>query len=309
MRATRRRKGAIARAERVAPPRPVTPATVLVHPDVLHVIAGAVQAAGDLETGGPLIGTVQRSWNDDGRPPSLIVSLLGTVPPGPAMRAHHSSVSLGSSADGERAASAIRWWRTVTGLDLVHLGDWHKHHSRTPLPSVGDRMTAKEMCAESAAPIWLAAIAVGERIDEVETGAKDNRVHVARSVADCEQVGFYRGSAAKGLVPIPIQVEADALPSLPRLPWHVADPARFAAECRLLAAAGLRVAIEASESRVRPGLILRLRRAGKPLFTVTTGPDYPDRPPLLHDGNGTRVKANARWSAGRFLVDLLPEAR
>ena len=52
MRATRRRNRASkAGPRRAAPARPFTPATVLVQPDLLHAIAGAVRGAGELETG------------------------------------------------------------------------------------------------------------------------------------------------------------------------------------------------------------------------------------------------------------------
>jgi hypothetical protein len=304
--ASRRRPGPPARRA-VSLPGPR--ATVLAHPELLRTIADATTAAGKLETGGPLIGTVQRSWTVDGRPSSLIVSLLGTVAPGPALRATGGSVSLGRSADGERAASAIRWWRAATGLDLLHLGDWHKHDSHSPEPSPGDRATVKEMLAETPAPLWLAAIAVGVRSDKEDTDAEGNRVRVARSAIDCEHVRFYRAAAGVGLTPVRVRIEAHALPGLPALPWHVADTVRFAAECRLLAAAGFSVAIEPPESRARPGLVLSLRRDGKPALTAITRPDYPAEPPVLRDANGRRVKTRGLWSANRFLVDLVREDR
>jgi hypothetical protein len=306
-RSARRKRARTAKPVPRAKPRPAPPATVLVQPDLLRTVAGAVASAGELETGGPLIGTVQSSWDADALAPRLIVSVLATVPPAPALRAGESWVSLGRRADGERAASAIRWWRAVTGLELVHLGDWHKHDARMPEPSDGDRMTAKKMSAEARAPIWLTAIAVGQRSEQEKTGVDGNCAQIARSVADCEQLRFYRAAAGAGLTQIPIRVEAEALPALPQLPWHVTDPARFAAECRLLAAYGYTVAIEASKSRARLGLVLRLRSDEQPGFTVFTAPGYPLEPPLLRDGNGRRVKPNGLWSPGRFLVDLASE--
>lgn len=285
--------------------RPAPPATVLVHPGLLHTIARAVAPAGELETGGPLIGTLERSWTRNGGSPDLIVSLLGTVPPGPALRAAESWVALGQRDDGERAGAAIRWWREVTGLDLIHLGDWHKHDPRCPEPSTGDRATAKEMHAGVATPLWLAAIAVGESTHKKQTSAEGNCARTASSEIDYEEVRFYRAAAGVGLKPVPVRVDGDGLPGLPPLPWHVADPARFSAECRLLAAAGFAVAIEASNSRARPGLILRLSSVAKPGFTIVTGSDYPVEPPVLRDAAGSRVKMNDTWSSGRFLVDLV----
>jgi hypothetical protein len=122
-------------------------------------------------------------------------------------------------------------------------------------------------------------------------------------------VRFYRAVPGVGLKPIPVRVEVHALPNLPALAWHVADPSRFAAECRLLAAAGYTVGIEASDSRTRAGLSLSLRGDGKPELTVFTGPSYPIEGPVLRDGNGKRMKTKGRWSPNRFLVDLVREDR
>jgi hypothetical protein len=278
-----------------------------VHPNLLRTIARAVSSSGELETGGPLFGTLQRSWPDRPGPPNLIASLLATVPPGPALRADEGWVSLGRQADGERAASALRWWRAVTGIDLVHLGDWHKHHASMPEPSPGDRSTAARMAAATDSPLWLAAIAVGDHSQKEETEAKDNRAGIVRSTADCEQVRFYRAVTGLGLKPVTVLVAGDALPALPALPWHVAHPARFAAECRLLAAVGFGIAIEASDSLARPGLTLRLRSETRPGFTIVTGPGFPIEAPLARDAAGKRLKTSGTWSAARFLVDLLPE--
>jgi hypothetical protein len=218
-------------------------------------------------------------------------------------------VALGRSADGERAASAIRWWRQVTGIDLLHLGDWHKHHSGLPEPSGGDHETAVEMQAESASPVWLSAIAVGKGSETEKTGAEGNLASIAGTSAAAHHVRFYRAAGRAGLVPITVRVETHALPRLPELPWHILDPARFAAECRLLQAAGFTPAIAAEDSRRRPGLTLRLGRNGKPPLTVVTGPSYPHEPPVLRDGNGRRVRTRALWSSQRFLVDLVKKAR
>lgn len=288
-------------------PRPAAPTTLLLHPEVLETIARAVTAAGELETGGPLIGTVQRSWDGRPGPPRQIVSVLGTVPPGPALRASEGWVSMGPGADGERAASAIRWWRAVTGLDLRHLGDWHKHDAALPEPSAGDLETARRMAAATECPLWLAAVAIGERSEKRDIDAEENRVQIARAATDSEQVRFYRADVVAGLTPVPVRVEGGALPGLPPLPWHVADPARMASECRLLAAAGFAVAIEPSDSGSRPGLLLRLRSHTRPGLTVVTGPGYPAEPPVVRDADGRRVRPAGPWSAGRFLADLLPE--
>jgi hypothetical protein len=282
-----------------APPPP-PPATVLLRPEVVRCIGTACGGADDLETGGPLIGTVQRSWEPKGE--RLIVAVLGTLSPGPGLRARSASVGLGAHSDGERAASALRWWRSVTGLDLVHLGDWHMHPSGCAEPSSGDVRTAGRMHEESGAPVWLAAIAVGgDRRDEsLET--KGNVARLSSQSGSSLEIAFYREVGRMHLPPVPIRVEGAALPHLPALPWHVADPMRFAVECRLLDAAGFKTAVAADEAT---GLQLQISRNGR-AFTVTTGPGYPEEGPRLVGESGLRTRRDG-WTPDRFLVDLVRE--
>ena len=290
------------RRTEVEPPvvRPELPVTVLVHPGVLRSIGAAVGAV-PTETGGPLIGTIQRSWDVAGD--RLIASVLVTVPPGPSIRAGYSSVALGQSGDGERAASALRWWRSVTGLDLRHLGDWHKHPSGLPEPSGGDRATGRRMRFENDASVWLTGIVVGERSKRENVEAQGHLVRLGREWDATDEVRFYREQGPSGLVRVPVRVEAAAIPRLPALPWHVTDPVRFGAECRLLQAAGFRIEIEAG-GRDRQGVALRLREDGREPITLVTGPRYPFEAPAAFDGDGRRVRVTGPWSPTRFLVDV-----
>lgn len=292
------------RAARRAPAAPPAPAAnVLVHPNVLHDIASASARAGGLETGGPLIGTVQRSWDSDAQ--RLIVFVLATLPPGPAVRGSHASVALGAAGDGERAASALRWWRDVTGLDLLHLGDWHKHPSGLPEPSSGDGTTAGRLREQAAAPVWLSAIAVGNETASEETKMLADGAAVRSRHESAQEIRFFRERGLRGLQPVDIRVEGAALPRLPALPWHVADPARFAMECRLLQAAGFRVSVGASPNE--PGVLLRLSRDGAGPITVATGARHPAAKPTLLDERGVPIRTRGTWSSARFLVDLAGE--
>ena len=279
----RRRPARTRRTRAVAPPRrPLRPWRVLVRPEVMRTIAESAAGAPAHETGGPLLGTVQRSWEKEGV--TLLVAVLGTVPPGPGVRGRQFSVGLGSERDGERAASALRWWRAVTGLDLVHLGDWHKHPSGMPEPSVGDEMTALRMSTETAAPVWLTAI-----------------------VAGAGPPRFHRVAGSAGPRRAPVTVDCEALPGLPALPWHITDSPRFAAEFRLLHAAGVTARIAAEDGGERPGLRVRLQRDGAAPITVVTGPRYPQEAPVALDELGRRLPFDGDWSAERFLVDLVGE--
>lgn len=284
-----------------APPR----ITLMVRPEVIRSIAAACAASSDDETGGPLIGTLQPSW--DGDRARFIVAVLGTIDPGPDLSAGPASVGMGKLGDGERAASALRWWRGVTGLDLRHLGDWHKHPSGSPHPSGGDRETARRMCANNGASPWLTAIAVCER-DEAEnlTPNLDGNARFTIMGSNSGEIAFYRADGQTGLARVATRVEADAIPRLPDLPWHVSDPARFAAECRLLEMAEFGVAIESAVSAGRPVLVIRLQPEHGSPITVITKPDYPFTAPEIVDRRGRSIPVRG-WGPARFLVDVALE--
>jgi hypothetical protein len=279
----RRRPPRAGRANSVAPATPPPRARLVARPELLCAIAELAAASRTHETGGPLLGTVQRSWADERL--ELIVAVLGTVPPGPALRGGVGSVALGRDRDGERAASALRWWRAVTSLELIHLGDWHKHPGGGSRPSPGDEMTAMRMSAESATPVWLTAIVAGE--------------HTPR---------FYREAGRAGLEAVTVVVEREAIPGLPALPWHIVDSPRFAAECRLLHAAGITAKVGQASHDGRPAVRIRLHRDGSAPLTVVTGPRYPQEPPVALDERGRRLALPDGWSAERFLVDLMERA-
>jgi hypothetical protein len=287
----------------VASPRADARPALVVAPEVVRAIATATFAADPFETGGPLLGTVERSWTGTDLVP--LVSVLGTVLPAAGTRGDLGSVSLGERGEGERAASALRWLRTTTGLDLVHLGDWHAHPSGACRPSRGDVKTAVAMAAESGAPVWLTAISLSG--DELQPGifARGDAASYRRDRLETAGVRFFR-VVERGLVPLPARIDGSALPRLPPLPWHVADAARFAAECRLLAAAGFRVGIDASPNG-EPGLALRVQREGGAPLTIRTGLDYPARTPELRDERGRLLAPQDPLSPDRFLVDLVRE--
>jgi proteasome lid subunit RPN8/RPN11 len=280
---------------------PVLQATLLIRPEVVHSIVRAASTESLAETGGPLMGTVQRSWEGTGG--RLIVSVLGTVPPGPAMDADVGSVAMGDGPDGERAASALRWWRTTTGLHLVHLGDWHRHLPGSPGPSGGDRVTARRMREESSAPVWITAVAVAEPRREETLEASGNLGRATEAWSTVGEVRFYRQILGGGLVRMPIRLESRAIPRLPGLPWHVADPVRFAAECRLLGAAGFAMEIQTSAPGGGLGLTFRVRRDGAEPLTIVTSSRYPREAPVIVGDRGPRSVGD--WSPPRFLVDIV----
>jgi len=280
-------------------------ALLLVRGDLVQAIAAQSAAAGRNEVGGPLFGTVERSWN--GNEFGLVVSILATVPAGLAVLGASSSVALGSESggDGERAASALLWLRSLTGLDLLHLGDWHRHPGHLDRPSGGDLDTARELRAVAAAPIWLIAIAVGDERVRESARVEDGVVAHARASSASAELRFYRVDGRAGCRRLPVRIENETVPRLPPLPWHIADPTRFTVECRLLTAAGFAIAIEETARGKKPETVLRLSRDGRPALLVGTGPGYPKTRPRVSDERRCEIRIDGPWSPERFLVDLV----
>lgn len=295
------------RGARAMPPPPpkLVPATVVARPEVLRTIAAACAASGDRETGGPLFGTVARTW--DRSSPGWVVAVLGAPPPGPALDGRHASVTLGEGADGERERAALRWLRDVTRLDLVHVGEWHKHPSGMPAPSAGDRATAHALQREALTPVWVEAVAVGKTETTERLTGDGNVARLRRGHGNLVEVRFFRADGAGGLVPQPVSAEAVALPTLPSLPWHVLDPARFAAECRLLDAAGFTVQVAPNGATDPLGLTLRLTTDDNAPLIVRTGAGFPREAPVVLNGRGVAHRLRRPWSSGRFLLDAVRE--
>ena len=245
---------------------------------------------------------MQQSWDGERLVP--LVSILGTVPPGPALNGREASVSLGRDGDGERAASALRWLRSTSGLELVHLGDWHAHPAGYCELSSGDLKTARKLQAASESPVWIAAVAVSSCEPWEKVDASSRLIHFQHDLYVTAELRFYQVQA-RTFEPLPVTF-SDSLPLLPPLPWHINDPARFAGECRLLAAAGFKTEIDAPRDG-RAGLMLRLRREGGRAIVVYTAPNYPRKAPELSDERGRRLALRGEWSPNLFLVDVVKE--
>lgn len=281
-------------------------ARLLVRGDLVQMIAAQSAAAGANEIGGPLFGTVERSWN--GSEFELVVSILATLPARLAVFGARSSVSLGSENDGESAASALLWLRSLTGLDLMHLGDWHRHPGHLDEPSSGDLDTARSLRSVAAAPIWLIAIAVGEKRARERVRSEEGVVTHVRTSSTISEIRFHRVDENEGCRRLPVRIEDATIPRLPPLPWQIADPTRFAAECRLLAAAGFTIAIEETARGKKPETVLRLSREGRPNLFVSTASSYPKARPKVSDALRREIRGDGSWSPERFIADLASEA-
>ena len=130
---------------------------------------------------------------------------------------------------------------------------------------------------------------------------------MTRSQRHDQEIHFYQECEPRGLVPVRVRIDAETSPKLPPLPWHITDPARFAAECRLLLANGFRPALQPVMPGARPAVILRLERDGGDPLTVETGLRHPCEEPLVRDAGGRRIRLRSAWSPERFIVDLLRE--
>jgi hypothetical protein len=159
------------------------------------------------------------------------------------------------------------------------------------------------MRSESGSPVWFTAIAVGSRCKSERLESPDHGIRLVREWQASDEIRFFRETARLGLVRVPVRLETSAIPRLPPLPWHVIDPVRFGAECRLLRGAGFLVEIEPGGVE-RHGLALRIRRDGRPPVTLVTGARYPLEAPVAFDHRGHGVPIREAWSPGRFLVDV-----
>jgi hypothetical protein len=192
-------------------------------------------------------------------------------------------------------------------MDLVHLGDWHRHLPGSPGPSAGDRLTARRMREASPAPVWLTAVAVSEPERAESLEGSGNLGRATESWTATGEVRFYRQILGGRLIPMRIALEAAAIPRIPALPWHVADPVRFAAECRLLRAAGFATEVHAATPDGRPGVTFRLRRDGAEPLTIVTASRYPREAPAAMGDRGLAPIPD--WSPARFLADVVEAKR
>jgi hypothetical protein len=154
----------------------------------------------------------------------------------------------------------------------------------------------------SESPIWIAAIAVSSWEPREEIDTSHELVHYEHDLYVTAELRFWQ-VRGRTLEPLPVTF-TEALPQLPPLPWHISDPARFAGECRLLAAAGFKIEIEAPRDG-RAGLMLRLTREGGRAIEVYTGPNHPREAPELVGERGRWPVRRRDWSPDLFLVDVV----
>ena len=231
----RRRPARTRRTRAVAPPRrPLRPWRVLVRPEVMRTIAESAAGAPAHETGGPLPGTVQRSWEKEGV--TLLVAVLGTVPPGPGVRGRQF---LGRARErARRRASRVR----------------------APLVARCDRPRPRAPGRLAQAPLRHARAVGRRRDDRAPHEHGDRRAdRLTAMLAGAGPPRFHRVAGSAGPRRAPVTVDCEALPGLPALPWHITDSPRFAAEFRLLHAAGVTARIAAEDGGERPGLRVRLQ--------------------------------------------------
>lgn len=276
------------------------PVEVHVHPVVLEDIERECLQVEEVETGGPLLGRVERSW--DGQRLGTKVILLATVAPAADVDGEPAAVTLGGQQHGVRSAAAARWWSKVTGEPLLHLGDWHLHPAGLPGPSSGDERTAQEMVDGSPSAIWLVGIALAEASAEHKTDAT-HRCWTATQTSRTRVEVRMLITGSKRLKSCRV-IPDYSVPALPPLPWEITDPARLAVEVRLLHAAGWTVCIAPPVAGVVAGATLRLRAANGAEHVVFTPVHFPHESPELLDGD--RI-STPKWTATQCLADLLKE--
>jgi hypothetical protein len=223
--------------------------------------------------------------------------------------------------DSYGGAVAAKW-----DVPLSHIGDWHKHPSGLRVPSGGDEETVRALLAEGA-PRFLVVIATLTDERPSTEVREDATYHYWSGVRLTFSYMSHQNPAFMPLIP---EVAEDrALPSLPRLPWHLRNTARFEAERRLIEARGFSVRWGDDREIVEPpphDVFLLVSAPDWPeQMLFVTAPDYPLSPPhaftlpagsepseegawadWLRDAKQP-LEDKEDWDRGRYLVEWLME--
>ncbi len=190
-------------------------------------------------------------------------------------------------------------------VPLSHLGDWHKHPGTLVEPSWGDTDTARHHIAEeeNKTPQLLALLATvwSQRSIEAEAiyATDDNdQAKPLKIPADAENVVridcWYISRMTHRFVRLTPQVVPDAaLPTLPIIGWHLANPDRMRQEFEALSRDGYSVSMDEHDVNEKPPLEICLTLA-KPssqyIVIVATAADYPAAMPTVYTVPMTAMK-------------------
>lgn len=185
-----------------------------------------------------------------------------------------------------RALRRASYGNAVAGkwdTPLKNLGDWHKQPGMIR-PSLGDLRTAKQFIREEKLNYMLTPIVTFS--DEVVEPDAQNTVLVSLETESfAVRIDFWMifRNAGRFEAVQPILVEDEALPKLPPITWHIANPSRLDNELDLLQQAGLQVLdISLWDTRQHPPMdtCLVLHRQGTRYVVIAITPfNYPQRPP------------------------------
>lgn len=239
------------------------------------------------ETGETLIGLIVKPDRHD-RVTEPLFYVLGTIPAGEALRLP-MMFALGGDYqvkifdwlirnwDAQREASrslpGYNIWElgvnipsgVIPGLfdmDLMHVGDWHRHPGNMTHPSSGDLDTAKGMLLNPEMDIdYLISPIVTISNSGAGMANWNTDLLVHKQAGHQFQVSFSYLSermlslGMTGFVDFQPYIVPDSwLPPLPQLPWDITDARRFALEMRMLQEYGCVVTTFYRETRGGPPL-------------------------------------------------------
>jgi hypothetical protein len=192
-------------------------------------------------------------------------------------------------------------------IELVHLGDWHKHPGTLVEPSWGDTDTARGRVFDEEiktpqilailATVWDRARAESESFEGEGVLPDDGPQPLKIAIDDRTLVRldcWYMSQVIRRFVRLtPVVVPDKALPSLSTVSWHLANQDRWNRELEALSKQSYSVSPELYNGEEADSVVLTLeiaKRGSQNIFIVLTQPDYPKNMPTIRTVPMSAVK-------------------
>jgi hypothetical protein len=184
-------------------------------------------------------------------------------------------------------------------VPLQHMGDWHKQPGHMIAPSGGDLMSAITQLVDSElnfAFLLVPIVTLNHWSADVTDGFVNFMLLPQEDGSFMRIDWWYIDLRTNAFVPIVPAVYPEArLPSTTKLPWHLLDDARAAAEFQALRNDGLFATIVLWQVNDKPPLevCFLVVRAGSPkVLLLTTHYDYPNTAPQARIAPAFRLGAD-----------------
>ncbi len=265
---------------------------------VIEKMVSAAQRFVEDETGEAMVGLLVPGTHTNGIPTLYVLDTIS--PDESAIRQMHTFQQGDDRQDEQIWWLQENWraWREqqrkadVTtpnkwDVPLRYLGDWHKQPGYMIQPSGGDLMTALNWIDDTdnhmtflLAPI----VTLDHPPTTLTTGATANFVTVPQNDGSNARIDFwYIDQEQRMFMPVtPTIYPAGRLPTLPGMPWHLANEDRATTEFAQLTGDGLQISVvlwNADGAAPLEVCLLAARTGTDRIFLLATPWDYPTHPP------------------------------